>query len=102
MPNRLITATHYRPKAVQCEQLAKAIPYNNLQAGFAEMADLYLQLAMQSCSCTLLTAKPRPVGWAERRARIDEVGAVWPVADDIRLEAVDLAAPATRAPVWGQ
>ena len=38
----------------------------------------------------LLTSKPRPVGWAERRARIEEVGAVWPVADDIRLESVDL------------
>jgi acetyl esterase/lipase len=38
----------------------------------------------------LLTSKPRPVGWAERRARIDEVGSVWPVADDIRLEPVDL------------
>jgi acetyl esterase/lipase len=40
----------------------------------------------------LLTAKRRPVGWAERRARIDEVGSVWPVADDIRLERVDLGA----------
>jgi hypothetical protein len=38
----------------------------------------------------LLTSKPRPVGWAERRARIDEVGSMWPVADDIRLEPVDL------------
>jgi acetyl esterase/lipase len=38
----------------------------------------------------LLTSKPRPVGWAERRARIEEVGAAWPVADDIRLESVDL------------
>jgi acetyl esterase/lipase len=38
----------------------------------------------------LLTSKPRPVGWAARRARIDEVGSVWPVADDIQLEAVDL------------
>ena len=38
----------------------------------------------------LLTSQPRPVGWAERRARIDEVGSVWPVAGDIRLEAVDL------------
>jgi len=38
----------------------------------------------------LLSAKPRPVGWAERRARIDEVGSVWPVADDIRLTPVDL------------
>src|SRR5499426_2853408 len=37
----------------------------------------------------LLTSKPRPVGWAERRARIEEVGAVWPVADDITLTAVD-------------
>src|SRR5215213_8935664 len=38
----------------------------------------------------LLTSKPRPVGWAERRARIDEVGSVWPVAEDIRLTPVDL------------
>ena len=38
----------------------------------------------------LLSAKPRPVGWAERRQRLDEVGTVWPVASDIRLEAVDL------------
>ena len=28
----------------------------------------------------LLGSKPRPVGWAERRARIEEVGALWPVA----------------------
>ena len=38
----------------------------------------------------LLSAKPRPVGWAARRARIDEVGACWPVADDVELDAVDL------------
>jgi monoterpene epsilon-lactone hydrolase len=38
----------------------------------------------------LLGAKPRPVGWAERRARIEEVGAVWPVAEDIRLEEIDV------------
>src|SRR5215510_6095781 len=38
----------------------------------------------------LLTSKPRPVGWAERRRRLDEVGSVWPVAADITLTAVDL------------
>jgi len=38
----------------------------------------------------LLSAKPRPVGWAERRQRLDEVGAVWPVAEDVKLEAADL------------
>jgi epsilon-lactone hydrolase len=38
----------------------------------------------------LLTSKPRPVGWLERRRRLDEVGSVWPVADDVRLTAVDL------------
>ena len=38
----------------------------------------------------LLTSKPRPVGWEERRRRLDEVGTAWPVADDIRLEAADL------------
>jgi acetyl esterase/lipase len=38
----------------------------------------------------LLSSKPRPVGWAERRKRIDEVGSVWPVADDIEVTAVDM------------
>ena len=38
----------------------------------------------------LLSAKPRPVGWEERRRRIEEVGAVWPVADDVNLETVDV------------
>ena len=38
----------------------------------------------------LLSAKPRPVGWAERRRRLDEVGSHWPVADDVTLDAVDL------------
>jgi epsilon-lactone hydrolase len=38
----------------------------------------------------LLSAKPRPVGWEERRRRIEEVGAAWPVADDVTLEPVDV------------
>jgi monoterpene epsilon-lactone hydrolase len=38
----------------------------------------------------LLSSRPRPVGWPERRERIDEVGSVWPVADDIELTAVDV------------
>ena len=38
----------------------------------------------------LLSSKPRPVSWHERRKRIDEVGAVWAVADDVELTAVDI------------
>jgi acetyl esterase/lipase len=38
----------------------------------------------------LLSSKPRPVGWDERRQRIEEVGATWPVADDIKTTAVDI------------
>lgn len=38
----------------------------------------------------LLSSKPRPTGWAERRQRLDEVGSVWPVANDIKLESMDL------------
>jgi acetyl esterase/lipase len=38
---------------------------------------------------TLLTSKPRPIGWAQRRERIEEVGSVWPVADDVTVTAVD-------------
>ena len=37
----------------------------------------------------LLSSKPRPVGWLERRQRLDEVGSVWPVAEDIALTPVD-------------
>ncbi len=37
----------------------------------------------------LLTSRPRPVGWPARRSRLDEVGAVWPVAEDVVLEPVD-------------
>ena len=38
----------------------------------------------------LLSEKPRPVGWAERRQRLDEMGSVWPLADDVELEQVDV------------
>ena len=38
----------------------------------------------------LLSSKPRPVGWPARRTRLDDVGAVWPVADDVELSAVDV------------
>ena len=38
----------------------------------------------------LLRSKPRPVGWTERRKRLDEVGAVWPVADDVELTSVNV------------
>jgi len=37
----------------------------------------------------LLSSKPRPVGWAERRERLDEVGSTWPPASDVTCEAVD-------------
>src|SRR6266699_3298209 len=38
----------------------------------------------------LLSSKPRPVGWAERRQRLDDVGSIWPVADDVKLAAVEV------------
>jgi monoterpene epsilon-lactone hydrolase len=37
----------------------------------------------------LLSSRPRPVGWAQRRERLDAVGATSPIAADIRLEPVD-------------
>jgi len=39
----------------------------------------------------LLRSKPRPVGWTERRQRLDAIGSVWPVADDVTLKAVDVS-----------
>src|SRR5580704_13942523 len=38
----------------------------------------------------LLDSKPRPVGWLERRKRLDDVGSVWPVAQDVERAAVDV------------
>jgi epsilon-lactone hydrolase len=38
----------------------------------------------------LLSSKPRPISWAERRQRLDEVGSIWPVAGDVTLAPVDL------------
>ena len=38
----------------------------------------------------LLSSKPRQVGWPARRKRLDEIGTVWPVADDVELSAADL------------
>jgi epsilon-lactone hydrolase len=38
----------------------------------------------------LLSSKARPVGWTQRRERLYEVGSVWPVAKDVKLDAVDL------------
>lgn len=38
----------------------------------------------------LLISKPRPVGWAERRRRLDDLGSVWSVAEDVQLTAVDV------------
>jgi epsilon-lactone hydrolase len=39
----------------------------------------------------LLSSRPRPVGWAERRKRLDDVGSVWPIADDVKIAAVDVS-----------
>ncbi|MGD9541449.1 alpha/beta hydrolase [Methylocystis sp.] len=49
----------------------------------------------------MLSAKPRPVGWPARRARIEEVGAVWPAAPDISFEEISIdgmSAEWSRAP----
>src|SRR4029453_10271005 len=39
---------------------------------------------------TVLSSKPRPVGWPERRKRLDEVGSIWPVAADVKLTVVEV------------
>jgi epsilon-lactone hydrolase len=38
----------------------------------------------------LLTAMERPVGWPERRKRLDDIGSVWPIGDDVQITAVDV------------
>jgi monoterpene epsilon-lactone hydrolase len=39
----------------------------------------------------LLASKPLPVGWPERRKRLDDVGSVWPGADDVKLAPADVS-----------
>ena len=46
--------------------------------------DLMAQSEIQAIRA-LLAAKPRPVGWTERRQRLDEVGSVWPIAEDVQI-----------------
>jgi monoterpene epsilon-lactone hydrolase len=38
----------------------------------------------------LLHSQPRPVGWAQRRERLDAIGSTSPIATDIRLDAIDI------------
>src|SRR5260370_41778822 len=39
----------------------------------------------------LLSSKPRSVGWPERRQRLDDVGSVWPAADDVKFAPVEFS-----------
>jgi epsilon-lactone hydrolase len=39
----------------------------------------------------LLASKPRPVGWPARRQRLDDVGSVWSVAEDVKLVPVSVS-----------
>jgi len=38
----------------------------------------------------LLHSQPRPVGWTQRRERLDAIGSTSPIATDIRLDAIDI------------
>jgi epsilon-lactone hydrolase len=38
----------------------------------------------------LLSSRSQPLGWTERRQRLDEIGCYWPAADDVEFEAVDV------------
>jgi hypothetical protein len=67
-------------------------PDNCSHAGSAYMAHEEI-VAIRA----MLAERSRPVCWAERRARLDEVGSVWPVADDIRCKSVDCGGVVGRA-----
>ena len=38
----------------------------------------------------LLSSRPRPLGWTERRRRLDEIGSYWPASHDVEFESVDV------------
>jgi epsilon-lactone hydrolase len=59
------------------------------------LANRLLETAMEQADIAairaLLGSKPRPVGWAARRQRLDDIGSVWPVASDVTLAPVDIS-----------
>jgi acetyl esterase/lipase len=82
----------------------QTVPVNRCLAGTPKLSTLVFSEIRYLPACTddlmpqneidavraLLTAKPRPVGWTERRQRLDEIGSIWPVAEDVQLTPVDL------------
>jgi epsilon-lactone hydrolase len=64
-------------------------PYNQAKSGLSSQIGPTMTQSEIGAIRALLGAKPRPVGWAERRSRIEEVGSVWPVAGDVKLTATD-------------
>jgi len=80
---RLLGATDGRLAAIPRE-LARFVSWaRGLQETAMEQGDIAAIRA-------LLSSKPRPVGWAARRQRLDDIGSVWPVASDVTLTTVDV------------
>src|SRR4051812_40144154 len=78
-------AATFRHRLVLCERSGVCAMLQILQEeremGCSEIDDIR----------ALLSSKPRPVGWQQRRQRIEEVGSAWPAADDIDRVQVDIA-----------
>jgi acetyl esterase/lipase len=49
------------------------------------------QLLRRGRQIAKLVSESVEVGWPERRKRLDEVGSIWPVADDVKLTALDVS-----------
>jgi monoterpene epsilon-lactone hydrolase len=70
--------------------LTKAEILALLNLGFAASQGKTMAQSEIDAVRALLRSKPRPVDWPARRKRLDEVGTVWPVADDVEFTAVDV------------
>jgi epsilon-lactone hydrolase len=85
--NFLVAATTQDAKL---RSLTKAESSALLHYGLARFARMTMCQSEINTVRTLLSSKPRPVGWPDRRKRLDEVGAIWPVADDVQFTDVDV------------
>src|SRR5262245_30159914 len=72
-PTRLFYPRCGQRRSLECR--SRLIGLDHISAG-RKMAQNEIDMIR-----ALLGSKPRPVGWNERRQRLDDMGSIWPTAD---------------------
>src|SRR5580692_3419265 len=84
-----LPAAARRRNLPNCGRVRRSSLAPSSASGISRCSEFFMVQSEIAAVRALLTGKPRPVGWAQRRERIDEVGSVWPVADDVKLSPAD-------------